>query len=136
MNTPIFKEFSEEQQAEYQKYAEEHWDSHLVQQSYTRWNGLNPEQRKTLLADGQRITLAFVDAMPDGAESETAQLTAARWHYYIKRFYDCSYDIFAELGKMYLQDARFADFYRGVHPQLPEFLAETISIYCKKHNSG
>jgi len=46
MTNQYFNELSEQQQAEYQKYAEEHWDSGLVRQSVTRWNALDNVERK------------------------------------------------------------------------------------------
>ncbi len=133
VTTAHFKEFSETQQAEYQKYAEEHWDSNLVRQSYTRWHGLTDTERKALLKEGEKITLAIAASMPSGVNSPETQSLIAEWHRYINRFYDCSIEIFRELGKMYLKDARFAEFYSGIAPQLPEFLAVAIYNYCEKH---
>ena len=129
MKPAIFKEFSEDQQAEYQKYAEDHWDEKLVRQSYTRWNELDANGRKDLLAEGERITLAIVAAIPTGANSPETQGLIAEWHGYINRFYDCSLEIFGELGRMYAKEPRFAEFYRGINSQLPEFLAIAIKIY-------
>jgi hypothetical protein len=135
MPSEHFIEFSEEQQAEYQKYAEEHWDSNLVRQSYTHWNNLNEEGKKALMADGERITLAIVDAMPAGANSAEIQALIAEWHAYVNRFYDCSLEIFSGLGSMYSENPEFAAFYRGVYPLLPEFLSDAIRIYCEKHSA-
>ena len=135
MTNNHFKEFSEEQQAEYQKYAEEHWDSNLVRQSYTRWNRFTPDERKAMFAEGERITLAIAEAMPAGANSPQTQARIAEWHGFINRFYDCSFEIFNELGKMYVEDQRFADFYRGINPKLPEFLSEAMRIYCEKQGT-
>jgi len=133
MTNKHFIGFTEEQQAEYQKYAEEHWDSNLVKQSYTRWNNLNAEGKKELLADGESITLAIVDAMPAGADSPEVQVLIAEWHAYINRFYDCNIEILSSLGKMYAENPEFAAFYRGIYPLLPEFLSDAIHVYCEKH---
>jgi len=132
MKAAIFKEYSAEQQAEYQKYAEDHWDEKLVRQSCARWNGLDADGRKELLAEGKRITLAIVAAMPTGVNSPETQALIAEWHGYINNFYDCSMEIFGELGRMYAKDPRFAAFYREINSQLPEFIAIAIKIYCEK----
>lgn len=132
MATRHFKEFTDKHQAEYQKYAEEHWDANLVRQSNSRWNSLDAAGRKALLTEGEHITLAIVDSMASGVESQETQSLIADWHAYINRFYDCSIEIFGELGKMYLENPQFADFYRGINPELPEFLSEAMGIYCTK----
>lgn len=130
MTDTYFSEFSEEQQAEYQKYAEEHWDSRLVQQSVIRWNALDAEGKKSLLAEGERITLAIANAIPLREDSLEVQALIAEWYAYINRFYDCSLEIFAALGEMYRDDPRFSAFYQKIHPALPIFLSKAIRIYC------
>ena len=135
MTNQYFKEFSEEQQAEYQKFAEEHWDSNLVRQSTTRWNALDAEGKKAMLADGERITLAIAASIPLGEGNPEVQKLIVEWHAYINRFYDCSLEIFSALGKMYSYHPDFSSFYQRVHPALPIFLSRTIDIYCRT-NTG
>lgn len=130
MTTQYFKEYSEEQQAEYQKYAEEHWDSRLVQQSVKRWNGLNTDERKALMVEGERITLAIAQAIPLREDSPEVQALVAEWHAFINRFYDCSLEIFGALGEMYRDHPDFSAFYQKIHPALPIFLSKAIRIYC------
>jgi hypothetical protein len=131
MKNNNFNEFSEEQQAEYQKYAQEHWDSRLVRQSVTRWNALDAEGKKALMSDGERITLAIAESIPLGEHSPRVQQLVADWHAYINRYYDCSLEIFAQLGIMYREDPRFFTFYEKIHPALPIFLSRAISIYTR-----
>ncbi len=128
-----FKGFSEEKQAEYQKYAEDHWDRELVNQSTQRWNKMTKAKREALLADGERITLAIVDAIPQGPASREVQELVGQWHAYINRFYDCSYEILLGLGRNYTDHPDFHAFYRKIHPAMPEFLYEAIKIYCADH---
>ncbi len=129
MTNQYFNEFSEEQQAEYQKYAEEHWDSNLVRQSVTRWNSLDAEGKNALMAEGEKITLSLAQAIPLGEDSPQVQKLVGDWHSFINQFYDCSLEIFSELGKMYRDDPRFFAFYENIHPALPIFLSRAISIY-------
>lgn len=129
MTNQYFNEFSEQQQAEYQKYTEEHWDSGLVRQSVTRWNALDNVEKKALMADGERITLAILQSIPLGERSPRVQQLIAEWHAYINRFYDCTLEIFAELGIMYREDERFFAFYESFHPALLIFLSRAIAIY-------
>ena len=134
MTNQYFNEFSEEQQLEYQKYAEEHWDSGLVGQSVTHLNSLDTEGKKALMADGEKITLEIASSIPLGESSPQVQKLIADWHAYINRFYDCSLEIFSELGIMYRDDPRFFAFYEKVHPAMPIFLSKAIQIY-SRHNT-
>lgn len=125
-----FKGLSDEKQAEYQKYAEEHWDRKLVDQSTQRWKTMTQAEKDALLANGERITLAIVDAIPNGAASLEVQELVGQWHAYINRFYDCSLEILLGLGKAYTEHPDFITFYRKIHPAMPEFLYEAIKVYC------
>lgn len=125
-----FKGLSPEKQAEYQQYAEQHWDPKLVRQSNQRYNALTEVQRKELLADGERITKEIIAAIPSGAGSPQVQELVAQWHAYINRYYDCSLEILLGIGNGYVQHPDFIAFYRQMHPAMPEFLTEAIQIYC------
>jgi hypothetical protein len=133
MTNHYFNEFSEEQQLEYQRYAEEHWDSNLVRQSVNRWETLDNDGKKALLADGEKITLAIAESIPLGEADPKVQQLISDWHAYINRFYDCSLEIFAELGKTYRDDPRFFIFYEKIHPALPIFLSKAISLYIRNN---
>lgn len=131
--TEYFQGFSEEKQAEYQKYAEEHWNRKLVNQSSQRWNKMTNDEKRTLLAEGERITMEIVKSIPLGPSDPQVQSLVAEWHAYINRFYDCSFQILLGLGKGYTEHPDFIAFYRKIHPEMPEFLYEAIKIYCSAH---
>lgn len=128
-----FKGFSEEKQAEYQKYAEEHWDRKLVAQSSQRWNQLTKDERQARMAEGEHITLEIAKSIPLGPSHPHVQELVLQWHEYINSFYDCSYEILLGLGKGYTTHPDFVAFYRKIHPEMPEFLCEAIKIYCANH---
>lgn len=136
MTNKIFTGFSEEQQAEYQKYAEEHWDSSLVQQSVTRWSALDAEGKKALLADGERITLDIARSIPLREDSPVVQALIGEWFDYINRFYDCTPEIFLALGEMYMNHPDFSAFYQKINPALPIFLNKAIRIYSGRDPEG
>ncbi len=131
--TEFFQGFSEEKQAEYQKYAEEHWDRKLVNQSSQRWNKLTNDEKRTLLAEGERITKEIVKSIPLGPSDPQVQSLVTEWHAYINRFYDCSFKILLGLAKGYTEHPDFITFYRKIHPEMPEFLYNAIKIYCSAH---
>jgi DNA-binding transcriptional MerR regulator len=127
----LFTGFSEEKQAEYEKYAEAHWDPKLVQQSSARWKALSKEGKQALMADGSRITLAIAKTIPLGPGSPETQALIADWHAYINRFYDCSLEILLGLGNTYSDHPEFRAVYEKVDPAMPAFFTKAIRIYCK-----
>jgi len=44
-------------------------------------------------------------------------------------FYDCSPEMFKNLGKMYVVDARFTAFYEKIKPGLTNFMSEAMAYY-------
>ena len=131
--TQYFSAFSEEKQAEYEKYAMEHWDKQLVRQSSRRWGGMNQAEKDALMAEGERITLELSAAIPLGSSDPAVQELVDQWYTYINRLYDCSLEIFQALGVMYEQNPDFNSFYQKIHPALPEFLKNAIRVYCNEH---
>ncbi len=128
--TQYFKGFSEEQQAEYEKEAAEKWNPDLVHESNRRWRNLNQAEKDNLMHNGEKIILALKDAMPKGASSTEAQQAIADWKKHISFFYDCSDEMLLGLGRMYLDDPRFKEFYDRIDPNLAEFKYEAIKVFC------
>ncbi len=128
--TQYFKGFSEEKQAEYEKEAAEKWDPDLVHESNRRWKNLKQVEKDNLMDNGEKIILALKDAMPKGASSTEAQQAVEDWKKHISFFYDCSDEMLLGLGRMYLDDPRFKEFYDRIDPNLAEFKFEAIKVYC------
>lgn len=127
----LFSGFSEEKQAEYEQYAEQHWDPKLVKQSSTRWKALSKEAKQALMEDGKRITLEIAKTIPLGPSCPQTQALVAEWHAYINRFYDCSLEILLGLGNTYSDHPEFRAVYEKVDPAMPAFFTDAIRFYCK-----
>ena len=126
----MFTGFSEEQQKEYFKEAEQMYDPKLVRQSQRRWENYTQQQKDDIRAQGEAIHLAILEAMDKGADSaEVQQQVGALHRHFVTSYYDCTYEIFRGLGQMWVQDPRFKAVYEQIKPGFAEFLREAVQLY-------
>lgn len=126
----MFTGFSEEQQKEYFKEAEEIYDPKLVRQSQRRWENYTQQQKDDVRAQGEAIHLAILEHMDEGAHSPAVQEQVAALHrHFVTSYYDCTFEIFRNLGQMWVEDPRFKAVYEEIKPGFAEFLREAVGIY-------
>jgi len=89
-------------------------------------------QRISAEADANMEALAALLAFGKTPDDPEVQVEIARHHADIERFYDCPMKMYRGLAEMYLADRRFADHYRRYHPELPEFLAAAMNVFCDR----
>jgi DNA-binding transcriptional MerR regulator len=131
-----YEGFSEAKQEEYAQEARQRWGAETVDESQARWKALTPEQRAARRGEGDRITRAIGEHMAEGPESPEVQRLVGEWREWINFFYDCTYEIFEGLGHAYNQDPRFHETYERYHPDLPAFLEQAITYYCRQRVGG
>ncbi|MBK5266529.1 MAG: TipAS antibiotic-recognition domain-containing protein [Acidimicrobiia bacterium] len=97
--------------SKYEEEVKERWgDSDAYRQSTKRTNKYTKEDWTAIKAEIAEIYATFVDLMHEGLPSDSPQATqlAERHRAHISRwFYDCSKQIHAGLGQMYVADIRF-----------------------------
>lgn len=130
-NNEIFGGFSEEQQEEYAQQARERWDPELVDQSMKRWKSYSPEKKQQVLDEGQAIYVDILEHMKEGKTPGSAEVQAClvRWHQHMRYFYEPSWAILRGLGQGYANSPEFRTNFEKMHPDLPDFLNESIQIY-------
>ena len=69
----LFEAFSDEQQEEYARQAEQMYDPEIVKASNRRWKAYSPVEKQRIFDEGNRIYTDMVAAMPKGAESAEVQ---------------------------------------------------------------
>lgn len=125
--------FSDGKYEEYKKEAQEKWGKDTVRRSENILKGMDKEQFEALKREGEEINQAlgaFVGKDPKSAE---VQQMIGRHYDYIIQFYDPSWpllDIYRGLGKMYVEDPRFAANYTKYHPDMPQFMREAMEAFC------
>lgn len=118
--------FSEEYQAE----AEERWgDTEAWAQSQRRAAAYAKEDWLRIKAESDDVERRFAEALRDGvpADSAPAMDLAEEHRQHIGRwFYDCPPRMHAGLGRMYVEDERFAAHYEQLEPGLAEYVSTAV----------
>ena len=97
--------------------------------------GCSDRERSDAAAGMDRIMEAFAACMKNGetAGSAAAQALVRRLQSYITaHFYDCTDQILAELGQMYVSDDRFRQNIDKHGAGAAEFIRDAIEVYCGK----
>ncbi len=116
---------------QYQEEVKDRWgNTEAYKQSQQRVSQLTKQQMEQLKADSKRHLQALADAMPKGIAHPDVQVLIANSHASVNFFYDCSLEMFRNLGKMYVEDPRFTATYDAYAPGLAQFVHEAIDYYC------
>lgn len=131
-----FKEFSMESVENHKKkYAEEvrnRWgksDAYAEYEEKTR--GYSKKDWSTVLQAGDSIMAEFAKHRDLSPEDETVQALVARWQSYITtHYYECTKEILAGLGKMYIADERFKTNIDKNGEGTAELMSKAIEVFC------
>jgi DNA-binding transcriptional MerR regulator len=126
----IFGGFSKEEEERYAQEAREAYGAEEVDASYQRWNSYSEAQQGQIMAEGGAIYTDFVEQMAHGPDSPEVQAIVGRWHRHMRYFYEPSVARLRGLGQLYVDSPDFADKFRALHPDLPEFIQQAINHYC------
>lgn len=132
-NKDLFAGFNEAKQKAYAEEAERRWDPKLVRQSNQRWNRLSDDQKNAIMQEGNQIYLDMIAQLGNRPESEAVQAIVARWHQHTRHFYEPTFAILRGLGQGYANDPAFRTKFAAMHPDLPDFLHEAITVYCDEN---
>ncbi len=125
----LFQAFSEEQQEEYAKQAEQQYDSETVRESNRKWKSYSAEKKQAILDEGNQVYVDMIAAMPQGADSPEAQACVERWRAHMDYFWTPNLDQLLGLATMYGQSPDFKKNFDSMHPDLADFMREAVAIY-------
>jgi len=127
----LYDAFKDEDVKHYQEEVQQRWgNTEAYKQSAQRVKKMTKAEMEKLKVDGKAHTQAIADAMSKGPSHPDVQALIAKSHEGINFFYDCSLEMFRNLGQMYVDDARFSVYYEKFAPGLAVFMREAITIYC------
>jgi DNA-binding transcriptional MerR regulator len=125
-----FEVFGDWRPEEYAAEAEEKWgDTEAWAQSQRRTTAMSKEDWLRVKAEGEDVERRFADVMRAGvpADSPQAMDVAEEHRQQISRnFYDCSPEMHAGLGRMYVEDERFTAHYEQVAPGLAQYVSTAV----------
>ena len=125
-----FEVFGDWLPEEYAAEAEEKWgDTDAWAQSQRRTTAMTKEDWLRVKAEGDDVERRFAAALGSGvpADSATAMDLAEEHRQQISQnFYDCSPEVHAGLGRMYVADERFTGHYERVAPGLAQYVSTAV----------
>ncbi len=130
----LYEDFNQEEMDQYQAEAKERWgNTEAWRQSQERTKHWTKEDYKRIAAESKAHTQKIATAMDKGISDPEVQELIAQSHQGINIFYDCSPEMFRNLGEMYVTDPRFTAHYEKFRPGLAIFMRDAIAYYCDHH---
>lgn len=122
----------EQARAQYEQEARERWgNTAAYAQSAEKTRAYGNAEWEAIGAQSESIYRGLAACMGEGPASPRAQSLVGQWQALITRsFYDCSNDMLACLGEMYVEDERFTRNIDRYAPGLAAFLRDAIRVYC------
>ena len=125
----MFEVFGDFDPEVHEAEVEERWAGPALEQSKRRTRTYGKNQWKEAMAEGESISVELAELLRagDAPEEEEAMDLAERHRLHIDRwFYECSHEMHAGLGSMYVADPRFTEYYEKYAPGLAEFSKSAI----------
>ncbi len=125
-----FEVFGEHDPEQYEAEVRERWgETDAYAQSSRRTASYTKEDWLRVKTEGEDVERRFAEALRDGvpADSPRAMDLAEEHRQQISRnFYDCPPGMHAGLGRMYVEDERFAAHYERVAPGLAQYVSTAV----------
>lgn len=132
----MFEVFGDFDPKEYEDEVKERWgDTDAYKESARRTKRYTKDDWKRIAAEQQETMRAFVEPYEKGlpADSEEAMDAAEKHRLVIDQyFYPCSREMQAQLGRMYVEDARFAANYEKFAPGLAVYVRDACEANAKR----
>ena len=126
----MFEVFGDDDPTQYADEVEERWgDTDAYREAQRRTSSYTKEDWLRVKAEMEDIGNRFVAALRSGAapDSEEAMDVAEDNRQHISRnFYECSPEMHAALGRMYVEDARFTATYEAMAPGLAQYVSTAV----------
>jgi len=125
----LFAGFSEEEQEEYARQAEQMYDPETVRESNRKWKSYSAEKKQAILDEGRQVYLDMIEVMPEGPDSPEVQACVERWRKHMDYFWTPNLDQLLGLATMYGNSPDFKANFDAMHPDLADFMREAVTVY-------
>lgn len=123
----LYEGFPKEKVEAWNAEAAERWGD-TYRQSNRRVRSWSKERLAEVRAEGERITGEMASLMDRGPSDPRVQELAAAFYRHLHRFYDPTPEMFAGLGRLYVEHPDFRERYEAIRPGLAEFLRDTMAV--------
>ncbi|MGY1828080.1 MerR family transcriptional regulator [Blastococcus sp. SYSU DS0541] len=125
-----FAVFGEHDPEQYEAEVEERWgETEAYAQTKRRTAAYSKEDWLQILAEGEDVEARFAAALRAGVPADSAQamdLAEEHRQQISRNFYDCPPEMHADLGRMYVEDERFAAHYDQRAPGLAQYVSSAV----------
>lgn len=135
--TMSFKEFDtteiDEARMKYAKEVESKWgNTDVYAQSKEKTGKYSKEDWKRVSEGMDELLQQFAGVVGSAPYDEKVQKLVAEWQQYItKTYYDCTKEILAGLGQMYVADERFTQNMDKFKVGTAKLISDGIAVYCR-----
>ncbi len=127
----LYDPFRDKAARQYQSEVKLRWGkSETYKQSMARVKKLTKTEMENMKNDSQALTQEIAAGMDKGPADTAVQELIARHYKGMCFFYDCPLEMYRNLGKMYVNDRRFAAHYEKFRPGLAVFMRDAIAVFC------
>lgn len=127
----LYDAFKDDDVKQYQDEVKSRWgNTDAYKQSMARVSKMTKAEMAKIKEDGKKHIQDLANVMDKGIDHPDVQALIAKSHQGVNFFYDCSLEMFRNLGEMYVQDPRFTANYDKVRPGLAVFVRDAIAYYC------
>jgi hypothetical protein len=128
----LFTAFSDEEQEQYAKEAEQMYDPAIVKESNRKFKSLSAAEKQHIFDEGNQIYADMLAVMPKGAGSPEVQAIVERWRKHMDYFWTPKLDQLLGLAELYNSDARFKANFDKIDARLADFMKEAVEVYVKR----
>lgn len=123
----------EKAQKEYANEAKKRWgETDSFKESQNKTSNYNKEDWKRITKQTEQIYNDFANNMDKYPSHPDVQNLVSKWQKHItENFYNCTNEILAGLGQMYVDDERFTKNINRYKEGLAKFISDAIKIYCE-----
>ena len=131
-STGLFGGLDEATMEEYRQEARARWGS-VVDESYRKYGQYSKAEKDAMAAEISSVYTKIAGLMDGDPALPEVQALVGRWHQIInERFYECSVEVFRNLGDMYVQDARFTANIDKTKPGLAKYMRDAMHVYADR----
>lgn len=133
-NEELYDAFKDDDVKQYQAEVKQRWgNTEVYKQSMAKVGKMTKQEMVKLKLKQEEQTKQLADSMDKGIKHPNVQKLIAEHHQGINFFYDCSLEMYRNLGKMYVDDPRFTAYFDKFRPGLAVFLRDAIVYYCDQN---
>lgn len=135
-NNDKYSVFSDPTYQKYKDEVEQRWgNTDAYKQSMERVSKMSRERLEEIKKEAGEITDSIAHLMKNDypIDSQEVQTQIGLFYQYLHHFYDPNYEMFKNLGKMYVDDPRFTETYENIASGLAYFMRDAMAYYSDVH---